>query len=183
MKIENILAALPEQEVSTDVLMEKYAKGEETTAREIRVRVARALATMEAPAERDRWESEFLWAMENGFVPAGRINSAAGTDLKATLINCFVQPIGDAVWGYDGEGTPGIYAALQEAAETMRRGGGVGYDFSTIRPRGAFVKGTHSRASGPRASKVRSTSRARVRWRSCRAANWCSTWQIRWPRW
>ena len=149
MKIENILAALPEQEVTTDVLIEKYAKGEEQTAHDIRLRVARALATVEAPADRERWEGEFLWAMENGFVPAGRINSAAGTDLAATLINCFVQPIGDAVWGYDEHGTPGIYAALQEAAETMRRGGGVGYDFSTIRPRGAFVKGTHSRASGP----------------------------------
>jgi len=149
VKIENILAALPEQEVTTDVLIEKYAKGEEQTAHDIRLRVARALATVEAPADRERWEGEFLWAMENGFVPAGRINSAAGTDLAATLINCFVQPIGDAVWGYDEHGTPGIYAALQEAAETMRRGGGVGYDFSTIRPRGAFVKGTHSRASGP----------------------------------
>jgi ribonucleoside-diphosphate reductase alpha chain len=149
VKIENILAALPEQEVSTDVLLEKYAKGDEQTSHDIRARVARALATVEAPADRQRWEGEFLWAMENGFVPAGRINSAAGTDLQATLINCFVQPIGDAVWGYDEQGTPGIYAALQEAAETMRRGGGVGYDFSTIRPRGAFVKGTHSRASGP----------------------------------
>ncbi|HPA90766.1 MAG TPA: adenosylcobalamin-dependent ribonucleoside-diphosphate reductase [Quisquiliibacterium sp.] len=147
MKIENILAALPEQEVSADVLIEKYAKGDETTAGEIRARVARALASIEA--EPARWEPEFRWAMENGFVPAGRINSAAGTELKATLINCFVQPIGDAVWGYDDDGTPGIYAALQEAAETMRRGGGVGYDFSSIRPRGAYVKGTHSRASGP----------------------------------
>ncbi len=149
MKIENILAALPEQEVSVDVLLEKYAKGEEAGAHDIRLRVARALASVEAPAEQKRWEGEFLWAMENGFVPAGRINSAAGTELQATLINCFVQPIGDAVWGYDEDGTPGIYAALQEAAETMRRGGGVGYDFSAIRPRGAFVKGTHSRASGP----------------------------------
>jgi ribonucleoside-diphosphate reductase alpha chain len=149
VKIENILAALPEQEVSVDVLVEKYAKGSESSAHEIRQRVARALASVEAPERREHWEAEFLWAMENGFVPAGRINSAAGTDLKATLINCFVQPIGDAVWGYDEHGTPGIYAALQEAAETMRRGGGVGYDFSSIRPRGAFVKGTHSRASGP----------------------------------
>ncbi len=147
MKIENILAALPEQEVSIDVLLEKYAKGDEKTAGDIRARVARALASIET--DYARWEKEFRWAMENGFVPAGRINSAAGTELKATLINCFVQPIGDAVWGYDEEGTPGIYAALQEAAETMRRGGGVGYDFSSIRPRGAYVKGTHSRASGP----------------------------------
>ena len=149
MKIEDLLAALPEQEVTVDVLREKYAKGDECTARDIRVRVARALASVE-PAERQQhWQGEFLWAMENGFVPAGRINSAAGTDIRATLINCFVQPIGDAVWGHDEHGTPGIYAALQEAAETMRRGGGVGYDFSSIRPRGALVKGTLSRASGP----------------------------------
>ena len=149
VKIENILAALPEQEVSTDVLVEKYAKGEEQSVHEVRARVATALAEIEQPEQRKRWQEEFLWAMENGFVPAGRINSAAGTQLQATLINCFVQPIGDAVWGYGEDGTPGIYSALQEAAETMRRGGGVGYDFSSIRPRGAFVKGTHSRASGP----------------------------------
>ncbi|MCZ7558864.1 MAG: adenosylcobalamin-dependent ribonucleoside-diphosphate reductase [Burkholderiaceae bacterium] len=149
MKIEDLLTALPEQEVTIDVLREKYAKGDEATAHDIRVRVARALASVE-PAERQQhWEGEFLWAMENGFVPAGRINSAAGTGIRATLINCFVQPIGDAVWGHDEHGTPGIYAALQEAAETMRRGGGVGYDFSSIRPRGALVKGTLSRASGP----------------------------------
>ncbi|MEK9719853.1 MAG: adenosylcobalamin-dependent ribonucleoside-diphosphate reductase, partial [Quisquiliibacterium sp.] len=116
---------------------------------EVRARVAAALAEVEQPDQRKRWAEEFLWAMENGFVPAGRINSAAGTQLQATLINCFVQPIGDAVWGYGDDQTPGIYSALQEAAETMRRGGGVGYDFSSIRPRGAYVTGTHSRASGP----------------------------------
>ncbi len=149
MKLENVLAALPEQEVTTDVLLEKYAKGDERTVHDIRARVARALASIEAPAQREHWEAEFLWAMENGFIPAGRINSAAGTDIQATLINCFVQPIGDAVWGHGEDGTPGIYAALQEAAETMRRGGGVGYDFSSIRPKGALVRGTHSRASGP----------------------------------
>jgi ribonucleoside-diphosphate reductase alpha chain len=149
MKLENVLAALPEQEVTIDVLQEKYAKGDEQTVHDVRRRVSRALASIEAPTQREHWEAEFLWAMENGFIPAGRINSAAGTEIQATLINCFVQPIGDAVWGHDESGTPGIYAALQEAAETMRRGGGVGYDFSSIRPKGALVRGTHSRASGP----------------------------------
>jgi ribonucleoside-diphosphate reductase alpha chain len=141
-------APLPEQEISGEVLIEKYAKGSETNVHDVRRRVAYALAQVEQEKDRAHWEAKFLWAQENGFIPAGRINSAAGTDLQATLINCFVQPVGDSIVETT-DGKPGIYTALAQAAETMRRGGGVGYDFSSIRPQGAHVKGTQSRASGP----------------------------------
>jgi len=137
-----------EQEISRDTLIEKYAKGKETSITEVRRRVARALAQAEAEDQRALWEKRFLQAQEDGFIPAGRINSAAGVQLAATLINCFVQPVGDSI-SETVDGKPGIYIALQEAAETMRRGGGVGYDFSSIRPKGAEVKGTQSNASGP----------------------------------
>jgi len=141
-------ATLPAQPISEEVLLEKYAKGDERSVTDVRRRVARALAEAEAPEQRAKWEAQFLQALEAGFVPAGRINSAAGTELTATLINCFVQPVGDSI-AQDDEGHPGIYTALSEAAETMRRGGGVGYDFSRIRPRGAWVGSTQSSASGP----------------------------------
>ena len=153
----NAAPAAPErlapQEVSVDVLIEKYAKFEEKTAGDaviglIRKRVAQGLAAHEPEQARAEWEEKFMWAMDNGFIPAGRINSAGGTDIQATLINCFVQPVGDSV-SEDKDGKPSIYKALAQAAETMRRGGGVGYNFSAIRPRGAKVKGTHSQASGP----------------------------------
>ncbi len=143
-----LFSPLPEQEISAEVLIEKYAKGKETNVHDVRKRVAWALAQIEQEKDRAHWEAKFLWAQENGFIPAGRINSAAGTDLQATLINCFVQPVGDSIVETT-DGKPGIYTALAQAAETMRRGGGVGYDFSSIRPQGAHVKGTQSRASGP----------------------------------
>ncbi len=141
-------ANLPVQDISSEVLIEKYAKGGEQTPDELRERVARALAQAEPPADRARWAAVFLDAQQRGFVPAGRIMSAAGTELSATLINCFVQPVGDSIATAE-DGVPGIYTALTEAAETMRRGGGVGYDFSRIRPMGAWVGSTRSHASGP----------------------------------
>ena len=140
--------ALPAQAVSLDVLHEKYARGDERSIDDVRLRIARALAALEPGPQRAEHERRFLWAQQQGFVPAGRIAAAAGLGLRATLINCFVQPVGDAISGSD-DGLPGIYTALLEAAETMRRGGGVGYDFSAIRPLGSKVRGTASRASGP----------------------------------
>ncbi len=146
-------ARLPWQEVTVDVLREKYAKGAERDlsgpemASAIRRRVAHALASVEDdPAFH---EAGFLRALEAGFIPGGRINSAAGADIReVTLINCFVQPVGDFISDTVG-GKVGIYHALRQAAETMRRGGGVGYDFSSICPRGSKVSGTASTASGP----------------------------------
>ena len=142
------LRELPAQDISAEVLLEKYAKGDERSAEDVNQRVARALAQAEPAAERAHWEARFAEALRVGFVPAGRIQSAAGTGLSATLINCFVQPVGDSISQLE-DGHPGIYTALTEAAETMRRGGGVGYDFSRIRPRGAWVGSTRSSASGP----------------------------------
>ena len=152
MKRENLGRAhdvTATQPISLDVLTEKYLKAGETGAEDLFRRVAQALASVEKPELREKYETLFLANLHAGAIGAGRIMSAAGTDIQATLINCFVQPVGDCIQGVDDEGFPGIYEALREAAETMRRGGGVGYDFSRIRPRGAEVKGTASMASGP----------------------------------
>ncbi len=140
---------LPPQDISTDVLREKYLKHGEADAAALFDRVARALASVEAPDKQAHFEALFRSNLDAGAIGAGRIMSAAGAGIQATLINCFVQPVGDCIQGRDEAGFPGIYEALREAAETMRRGGGVGYDFSRIRPRGARVKGTASTASGP----------------------------------
>jgi ribonucleoside-diphosphate reductase alpha chain len=146
---DNTIAALAAQAISLDVLREKYLKPGEETELDLLRRVAKALASVESKDKREHWEQRFLANLRAGAIGAGRIMSAAGSALQATLINCFVQPVGDCIQGQDDEGYPGIYEALREAAETMRRGGGVGYDFSRIRPRGAQVSTTASFASGP----------------------------------
>jgi ribonucleoside-diphosphate reductase alpha chain len=146
MKIDQNFA--PMQPISDEVIAEKYCKGKETTVSDVRFRVGHALAKQET-TDQEAWAARFIEAQEvDGVVMGGRINSAAGTGLQATLINCFVQPVSDSV-NESINGRPGIYQALAQAAETMRRGGGVGYNFSHIRPNGARVNGTQSVASGP----------------------------------
>ena len=147
--LKSASTAIGQQPITLDVLKEKYLKDGETSEQDIYRRVARALASVEKEADRAQWEQRFFDNLQAGAIGAGRIMSAAGTAIQATLINCFVQPVGDCIQGVDDGGYPGIYEALREAAETMRRGGGVGYDFSRIRPRGAEVKATASLASGP----------------------------------
>lgn len=147
--LKSTSTAIGQQLITLDVLKEKYLKDGETTEQDIYRRVARAMASVEPEADRALWEQRFFDNLQAGAIGAGRIMSAAGTAIQATLINCFVQPVGDCIQGLDDGGHPGIYEALREAAETMRRGGGVGYDFSRIRPRGAAVKTMASLASGP----------------------------------
>src|SRR5262245_18345680 len=108
------MATLPNQEICREALLEKYAKGGEESVEAVRRRVARGLAQVEAEGERAKWERRFFQAQQDGFIPAGRINSAAGVALQATLINCFVQPVGDSITETV-DGRPGIYAALAEA--------------------------------------------------------------------
>jgi ribonucleoside-diphosphate reductase alpha chain len=104
-------------------------------------RIARALAAPEAdPAA---WEPRFYAALEDfRFLPAGRITAGAGTARSVTLFNCFVM-------GTIPDSMGGIFDMLKEAALTMQQGGGIGYDFSTIRPKGADVRGVAADASGP----------------------------------
>jgi ribonucleoside-diphosphate reductase alpha chain len=149
MAEDNPSTALAPQQFSIDVMLEKYAKGDETRVEDIYLRVARGVARAEPEATRAKIEAEFVDNFKRGALGAGRIMSAAGAGIDATLINCFVQPVGDAIQSVDSNGLPGIYVALLQAAETMRRGGGVGYNFSAIRPRGARVHSTGSAASGP----------------------------------
>jgi len=104
-------------------------------------RIARDLAKVED--DPGAWEDTFYAALEDfKFLPAGRITAGAGTARSVTLFNCFVM-------GTIPDSMGGIFEMLKEAALTMQQGGGIGYDFSTIRPRGAGVKGVAADASGP----------------------------------
>ncbi|HEY4123135.1 MAG TPA: LAGLIDADG family homing endonuclease [Rhizomicrobium sp.] len=106
-------------------------------------RVALAAAGAEAPAQRRQWAETFAESLTgHRFLPAGRILAGAGTERSVTLFNCFVM-------GRIEDSMDGIFSHLREAALTLQQGGGIGYDFSTLRPKGAPVAGVGADASGP----------------------------------
>ena len=106
-------------------------------------RVAHAIASPEAEEVREAWTQSFYGILEDyRFLPAGRILAGAGTGRQVTLFNCFVM-------GRIDDSLSGIFESLKEAALTMQQGGGIGHDFSTLRPRGAPVRGVGADASGP----------------------------------
>ncbi len=106
-------------------------------------RVALAAARAERSEKRAEWAQRFAEALAGyRFLPAGRVLAGAGTDRSVTLFNCFVM-------GTIPDSMDGIFSGLREAALTLQQGGGIGYDFSTLRPKGALVKGVGADASGP----------------------------------
>jgi ribonucleoside-diphosphate reductase alpha chain len=106
-------------------------------------RVAHAIAQAEAEPDRAEWEAKFYDALAGfGFLPAGRVLAGAGTGRQVTLFNCFVM-------GRIEDDMASIFENVKEAALTMQQGGGIGHDFSTLRPKGALVKGVGADASGP----------------------------------
>ncbi|WP_417470198.1 adenosylcobalamin-dependent ribonucleoside-diphosphate reductase [Maricaulis sp.] len=136
------------QKISTDIWDMKYRfkSGEsgvvDATIEDSWDRIAKALSRCEGK-KAAHWKREFRSALQDfRFLPAGRIISGAGTGRNVTLFNCFVM-------GTIPDSLPGIFDMLREAALTMQQGGGIGYDFSTIRPKGDHVAGVDADASGP----------------------------------
>jgi len=139
------------QPTSEDILAKKYLlrdfQGElqEQNADQMFRRVAKALARVEAEGEQERWEAEFLKALQMGAVPAGRILANAGAEAfkpATSTINCTVS-------GTIQDTMEDILAKNYEAGLTLKAGCGIGYEFSTLRPKGAFVAGAGATTSGP----------------------------------
>ena len=117
----------------------------DTTIDDTYRRVARALADVESEAERERYFNEFLWALRSGAIPAGRIMSNAGAQAHkpaTSTINCTVS-------GTVGDSMDNILNKVHEAGLTLKAGCGIGYEFSTLRPKGAYVTGAGAYTSGP----------------------------------
>ena len=149
--VEHDLDAIPFQEASLDIWDKKYRlvskSGEpiDLAMDDTYKRVARALADVEAPAEREHWYERFLWALRRGAIPAGRITSNAGAlehKPATSTINCTVS-------GTIQDSMDDILDKVHEAGLTLKAGCGIGYEFSTLRPRGAYVSGAGAYTSGP----------------------------------
>jgi len=145
------VADIPLQPASMDIWDSKYrlkTKSGEPIDRDINAtyeRVARALAVVEAPEKRDEWYRRFVWALHRGAIPAGRITSNAGAEAHkpaTSTINCTVS-------GTIHDSMDDILQKVHEAGLTLKAGCGIGYDFSTLRPRGAYVSGAGAYTSGP----------------------------------
>ncbi len=145
------LQGIPLQAASVEIWEAKYRlRDRDGSPLESRIdetwqRVARALADIEAPELREHWYEQFLWALRNGAVPAGRIISNAGAQSykpATSTINCTVS-------GTIGDSMDDILGKVHEAGLTLKAGCGIGYEFSTLRPRGAYVSGAGAHTSGP----------------------------------
>ncbi|HJO34941.1 MAG: adenosylcobalamin-dependent ribonucleoside-diphosphate reductase [Pseudomonadota bacterium] len=145
------MTEIPLQPASEDIWDKKYrlkAKNGEVidqTVDHTFRRVARALAEVEAPAVREHWHERFLWALRRGAIPAGRITSNAGAQAHkpaTSTINCTVS-------GTIEDSMNDILEKVHEAGLTLKAGCGIGYEFSTLRPRGAYVSGAGAYTSGP----------------------------------
>lgn len=138
-----MLQRVPDSDVAADIWSLKYRQPGETSIRDSFARVARAVAAAEREPLRATWEKRFFDLMTDfSFLPAGRILAGAGSKRDVTLFNCFVM-------GTIGDSIPGIFDGLNQAAQTLQQGGGIGHDFSTLRPKGALVHGVGADASGP----------------------------------
>src|SRR3989338_7808284 len=124
-------------------LKDKDGKALEKRPDEMWRRIAKAVAVVENKTKRSNWQKEFLWAMKDfKYIPGGRILAGAGTGYKVTFYNCFVIPSPK-----DSRG--GILETLKQMVEIMARGGGVGINLSSLRPRGARVNKVNGFSSGP----------------------------------
>ncbi|UTV26553.1 adenosylcobalamin-dependent ribonucleoside-diphosphate reductase [Photobacterium atrarenae] len=126
-------------------LTSKHGEAIDQTLDDTFKRVARALADLEQSKVKDHWYNEFLWALRHGAIPAGRITSNAGSfehKPATSTINCTVS-------GTIEDSMDDILGKVHEAGLTLKAGCGIGYDFSTLRPRGAFVSGAGAYTSGP----------------------------------
>jgi ribonucleoside-diphosphate reductase alpha chain len=139
------------QEASLDIWDKKYRlvskSGEpiDKTMDDTYQRVARALADVESPETREHWFERFLWALRRGAIPAGRVTSNAGAQEHkpaTSTINCTVS-------GTIRDSMDDILNKVHEAGLTLKAGCGIGYEFSTLRPRGAYVSGAGAYTSGP----------------------------------